>query len=312
MREVVTILIVLSFLNLTNGQIANFFADGSRWVYHTYETAEPGQQFVHDSDEQDIIHGDTIISGLTYFKLYKTFHHTLTVFTIPHELTIESYDSIGPSFLRYDLIDKRVYYLPHIDSTERLIYNFNLQVGEMVPMQGDYPMTLVDSIDSISIFGVTAKRFFLAIWPGSPIDQLNYIIEGLGGSNGLTSFQPEFGAVSGEIFMTHLNCFQFMDTIYSPENNDCPFLDFISSEIPVQEDYKVTVSPNPSTDNFTISIDETLLGSTLAIIDGVGRLKQTIILNDLNKNIVPTASGIYFWRLTQKGHFIKTGRVIMQ
>ncbi|MEP6794842.1 MAG: T9SS type A sorting domain-containing protein [Saprospiraceae bacterium] len=309
MREILTTLIILSCLNLTNGQTANFFADGSRWVYLTYESSEPDQKQIHSSDEQDIIHGDTVISGLTYFKLYRTLHHTVTVFDHDYDL---GYDSIGPSFLRYDLMDKRVYYLPHIDSTERLIYDFNLQVGEMVPMQGDYPMTVVDSIDSISIFGVAAKRFFLSIEPNLDITPYDYIIEGLGGSNGLTSFQPEFPVLGGGVYMTRFQCFQFMDSIYSPANEDCPFLDFISSEIPVHEDYKVTVSPNPSTDYFTISIDKTLLGSTLTIFDVVGRVGQTILLDELQKDIVPTASGIYFWRLTQKGLLIKTGRVIMQ
>ncbi len=312
MREVLTTLIILSFLNLTNGQTANFFADGSRWVYYTYETWEPGQYFEHSSDEQDIIHGDTIISGLIYFKLYRTFHNIFTVHTFPQDLTFVSYDSIGPSFIRYDLMDRRVYYLPHIDSTERLIYNFNLQVGDMPPMQGNYPMTVVESIDTISIFGEPAKRFFLSLEPGQHPELPIYIIEGLGGSNGLTSFLPEFLAVSGQIYMTHFNCFEFMDSIYSPENNACPFLDFISSVIPILEDYNVTVSPNPSTDFFTISIDETLLGSALTLFDGVGRVGQTILLDELNKNIVPAASGIYFWRLTQKGLLIKTGRLIMQ
>ncbi|MDQ3015935.1 MAG: hypothetical protein M3R25_04325 [Bacteroidota bacterium] len=62
MREVVTMLILFSLVHLANGQTANIFADGSRWVYHTYESQEPDQKQIHSSGEQDIIHGDTIIS----------------------------------------------------------------------------------------------------------------------------------------------------------------------------------------------------------------------------------------------------------
>lgn len=309
MRHLLTSQILLLFVNVSIAQNANFFTDGSRWVYHTYESSEPQQKQIHSSLEQDIIHGDTSISGLTYAKLYRTLHHTVDVFGHNYDL---GYDSIGPSFLRYDTIDKRVYYLPHIDSTERMIYNFNLQVGDTTPMQSIYfPMTVVYAIDTISFFGLPAKRFFLDIgdqgWPPSI-----FIIEGVGGGNGLTSFQPEFAVLGGGIYMTRFSCFQYMDSIFSPNNEGCPFLDFISSAAPVLEELTVTVSPNPSADYFTISIDESLLGSTLTIVDVVGRQMQTNIMDELNKIIIPTTSGIYFWRLTQKGHLVKTGRLIMQ
>ncbi|HZV69532.1 MAG TPA: T9SS type A sorting domain-containing protein [Saprospiraceae bacterium] len=314
MHKGIAILLFILLTNFSHAQSANFLADGSRWVYHTQETSEPGQEFVHSSDEQYIIHGDTIIDGLTYFKLYSTFHNRRVAhlsYPMP-PLTFHYYDSVGPAFLRYDTLLNRVYHLPGIDSTERLIYDFNLQIGDTTPLQSpNFEITVIASIDTITVFGVPAKRFVLDIGD-SGVDWFNYIIEGIGGSNGLLKFQPEFGSLSGGAYITHLNCFQTGDSIFSPENLDCPFIDFISGTKQPQNDYTLTVSPNPTQGLFTLNISEELLNATFTITDCVGRVIQSFKLTDLNFTAQLNSPGIYFWSVVKDGRLVETGKVICE
>ncbi|MBP6680265.1 MAG: T9SS type A sorting domain-containing protein [Saprospiraceae bacterium] len=315
MDKVIVILLFMFLANLCQGQTPNFFADGSRWVYHTHESSEPGQYFVHSSDEQIIIHGDTLIGALEYFKLYTTRHNIQEVFLdypVPHTLKIHSYDSIGPAFLRYDTLVKRVYYLPGIDSTERLIYDFNLQVGDTIPMHSSYfTSTVIRSIDTITIFGVQVKRF-LFDFPDNSFDYFNFIVEGMGGSNGLTYFQPLYGWVSGEIYSTNINCFQYQDSIYAPYDGECPFIDFISAVEPISENHTLSISPNPTQGLFTVTISEELLNATCAIVDCLGRVTHIFKLTELNTTAQLCSPGLYFWRIEHDGHVIQTGKLICE
>lgn len=313
MTKVVTILLFLLVTNLCHGQVPNFFADGSRWVYYTRESSEPGQQMVNSSYEQIVIHGDTIVDELQYSRLFTTHHNILEVFLnwpAPHTEYIHSYDSIGPAFLRYDTLLKRVYYLPGIDSTERLIYDFNLQVGDTMPMQSPiFPNTVISSIDTITFFGVQVKRFFVDLGDNG-LDFFNYIIEGMGGSNGLTYFQPMILWLGGGAYSTNINCFQFQDSIYAPNDGECPFIDFISAVDPITENHTLTISPNPTHDVFTVTISEELLNSTCTIVDVVGRVQQSFKLTDLHTTAQLVAPGLYFWRIEHRGRIINAGKLI--
>lgn len=292
------------------GQPSHFFADGARWVYHISESSEPGQEFNHLSDEQNIIHGDTTIYDKRYLKLYTTRHNTLVVNIFP-PVMVDSYDSIGPTYLRYDTLEHSVYYLPDIDSTEKLIYDFNLEVGDTTPMQSNSYPSVVSSIDTVTIFGVALKRFFVGEANPSWPDTRNVIIEGIGGSNGLTYYQPVWDVVSGGFYSTSFICFHHGDSIYSYIGDTCPFIDFISSTKTVPHDIKLTVSPNPANKNFSIDISEDLLDATFTIVDYLGRIVKSFKLTELNTMAQLDVTGLFFWNVVQDGQLINNGKLIV-
>jgi hypothetical protein len=317
MNKTITTSLLMLLSHLGNSQTTNYFVDGSRWVYHNYETWEPGQQTLHSSDEQNLIHGDTILNGISYLKLYTTFFRTIQIEMPKPQLPkiVNYYDSIGPTFIRYDSLLNRVYYLPNVDTTEKLIYNFNLQVGDTVPMQSVYfpPTAVIYSIDTTIIFGVQHKRFFL-----NPINQFgstentNYIIEGIGGTNGLTFYQPEFQPLSGGIYMTKLNCFEYKDSVFSQEKITCPFITYLSETKLIDIESKLSLMPNPTRDLFTIIINEELLNSIFTITDFLGRVVQAFPLKEINSKASLDISGIYFWKVEKNGRLIKTGKIICE
>lgn len=303
-------IILLLLSGLCKAQAPDFFVDGSRWVYTTLENSEPGQQLVYNWTEQLIIHGDTLINGIPYQKLYTTRHQEIHVFFPPSNPIIHSYDSTGPVFLRYDLLLKQVFYLPSVDSRERLIYDFTLKVGDTLPMQSLYfPHSVIGSIDTITIFGVQAKRFFIDIGD-SGFEEFNYIIEGIGGSNGLLFFQPVFASLSGGTLTTLLNCFQMDNSTFPDSNAECPFIDFISATVPIKTQTSLTVTPNPTYGPFSVQITEHLLGAHCFITDGIGRLIQTFKLDDMDTSGQLHSPGIYFWRVEKDGFLVKSGKIV--
>lgn len=308
------LLIVLS-TTIGNSQVTNYFKEGSRWVYSSWESSEPGQQTVHRSEEQFIIHGDTVISGVPYAKLYSTVHHMLDVFHSwpPHTETIHTYDSIGPSFIRYDTLINKVFYLPSIDSTERLIYDFNLQVGDTTPLQSiNLETTVVRSIDTVSVFGISVRRFFITDVSQNMPESLNYILEGIGGSNGLISSTPETYPLGGGVYTTLLSCFQNQDSTYLVFDIDCPFIDFISDIKQISDKHVVTIYPNPTHDIVIMNISDDLLHGTYTLFDCTGRVTQSFKLTEINTLIRLDTAGLYFWEVKDKNNLIQTGIIISQ
>ncbi len=101
------LLLLISFLlpQFASAQAPNFFLDGSRWVYQTSESWEPGQQFLSSQMEQNTIQGDTMIGGVLYGKLYTTYHFGTTIFLPWPQPPIftTGQGQAGPTFIRYDL-----------------------------------------------------------------------------------------------------------------------------------------------------------------------------------------------------------------
>jgi hypothetical protein len=203
--------------------------------------------------------------------------------------------------------------LPHVDSSEALIYDFNLQVGDTTPMQSvNFETTIIHSIDTVTIFGVSLKRFWVADVGHDMTYFANFILEGIGGSNGLTTFQPEYGWLSGGIYSTTLNCFQYTDNIYSTYSSDCPFLDFVSGVEPVSVEHKVSIGPNPTQSEFIVTINEELLSSTFTLVDVLGRTIQSLELTEINSSSHLNSPGLYFWRVEHGGRLIRSGKLICE
>ncbi len=297
----------------SNGQTPNFFIEGSRWVYQTSESWEPGQTFLYGQIEQNLIHGDTLIENVVYNKVYTTIHASSTVY-LPYPqppITTLSQGRSGPTFIRFDSAEHKVYFLPSIDSSERIIYDFNLQVGDTLPMQSAfYTPGLVDSIENVSLFGISVKKFYTTEGVGGAVYEENYILEGMGGSNGLAYFQPMAVLVSGGIFTTSLVCFQSGDSIYNPRNQDCPFLEVVSTTLPSEEAVSVLVSPNPTKGVFSVQVSEPLQHANFVVFDGLGRKVVAQTLSGPTTIGQLPRSGIYFWCLEKDGRRISAGRII--
>src|SRR5437868_2885746 len=96
-------LFLLGFNILCMAQSKNHFTDGSRWVYFTGESQEPGMFLFHNFIELNYINGDYIENGKTYKKLY-TKTANIEIWTMPYYHTDTTYSNSGPQYLRYDTV----------------------------------------------------------------------------------------------------------------------------------------------------------------------------------------------------------------
>ncbi len=284
-------------------QVPNFFVDGSVWSYYTQESYEPNMCTTQNTLENDSIQGDTVINSISYKKLFalsqvsiQTYYPCYNGTTYPVGTTLK--------FIRYDTVTRKLFmkndtgtYVPEI-----LLYNFNLIAGDTIPLIPGYNSgfsgcRIIDSVKSIIFFGIPVRKFYMPYMPSN--HQGNYIIEGMGGSNGLTFFQPQMILSSGGYYLTSLNCFKSGNNVY-PNGASCP------SFIPVgiqelQNKTTLELSPNPNNGSFTITSNNPQL-KTIHIYNVLGEEVFHSEINNTKSEIITNnlPTGIYFVKVSSE------------
>ena len=296
MKKANLLTIVVLITGACFSQSANYFVDGSVWTYNTTESYEPGMCTTQRTLEKDSIQGDTLINSLIYKKVFVTCQ--VTILLHPpcwfgggvQPLTITE------KYIRFDSLSSQVYMVNDTGTfiPELLIYDFNLATGDTIPIMGNFASAgsnIIDSVITILFFGLPVHKFYL---PNYSLG--NLIIEGMGGSNGLTYFNPNDVVISGGIFMTNLQCFKSGDSLYNPSNSTCSqFLPVKVSEIFDQE-HSINIWPNPFTSRTTIDFSNEQSNTTIKITDVIGKEVKSLKISGrqltIERNDLPV--GIYF------------------
>jgi len=244
--------------------------------------------------------GDTILSGKTYKKIY--FKELDSTFSM-----------VGTNYLCgiRDSADGRTYFRPRLESTEQVLYDWNLNVGDSILMYtncyaGSYSFLssfynnfidkdVITNVDSVLIDGIYRKRMTLA-------DNLFfypfYWVEGIGCLQGL--FYNSFVAMNSEIWPLDLFCFHHYDTLmyhnytYGGDTNNVEDACYYFQTLGIAENAvsKVNVYPNPSHDYLTIQTQSTLI-ENYQILSLNGKL-VTSDIGGAPINIGRLSPGVYF------------------
>lgn len=316
MNRLLYSLIFSSFCSFASSQQNHYFLDNARWVYQTEKSYEPGQITIYSGLEENTILGDTILNGVAYKKLYKRFKHFNTVTPpLPNQgSTTISYESKGPMFMRYEASENKVYFKESADSSEVVIYDFNIGLGDTIALRSEYfSDNTVKRMDTISVLGIN-QTFFVLDTLYTPVR--NGIISGLGSLNGLTYFQPRFEALSGGILMTDLVCFEYNNSTFKSlwaEQNQtlCPSLtDFISSSKDVAIE-PITIVPNPNNGTFHIQIPEIHIGSLCTIFNSNGQKVNSIILQEKHTTFYLNTKGLHYYMVGNHHGKMISGKVLI-
>ncbi|OGS76724.1 MAG: hypothetical protein A3D31_17205 [Candidatus Fluviicola riflensis] len=154
------------------------------------------------------IEGDSIIAAQTYQKI------------ICHGLKTEGPTSPGPNNCEPPTTFNRLYALVRQDglklyiydgSQEQLLYDFDLQVGDTLPLSFNNhdSQVVVDSITTIQIGNEMRNVFHFT--QQSQSSEINKIIEGVGHNWGFIGTMQPF-----EFFEFSLECYAINDTAYYP------------------------------------------------------------------------------------------------
>jgi len=205
-----------------------------------------------------------------------------------------------PGYLREDTIARKVYYLP-IDSTnERLLYDFNLNVGDTLkpyPAFSSCISPIVTQIDSVLVGGNFRKQWTVnsggCLWDGK-------IIEGIGSLFGLLEPYSNFERWG------FVECYSVNSVTMFSQSPDCPVL-ITQVDKKIKFD-NVAISPNPTKNSITISQTEPTFNK-YEIYSLNGKLvSENKIMSILQKvDLTGYAEGMYIVKLigTQKVEFKK-------
>ncbi len=279
-----------------NCQLLNYFVDGSRWVYETTQSSEPNIQFITNSIEQYAIQGDTLINLISFKKLFKKKIITTIINPTTMPFYIYSFDS-SLQYIRFDSTSNEVYYRSDTSLMDILVYSFNPALGDTLTGIYSGNNYLVDSIEPINLFGVQTLKYLISQPPPwNFINDENYLINGIGSSNGFLVFHPVEIVVSGGIFMTRLVCFQLIDSVFLGFNQiDCPYVNFPTSIADFQEDIRTMIYPNPFGENLNIYISKFIKNGKIEIFNIMGRKVYTDEFIGNNKAVnFNLPSGMYF------------------
>ncbi|HLG35272.1 MAG TPA: hypothetical protein VI757_10355, partial [Bacteroidia bacterium] len=159
------------------------------------------------------ISGDTIIGSYSYKKILSSGYSHMC----PFGPGVNYYSNRYVGAFRQDTSLKQVFYVPENSSIENLLYDFNLNVGDTLPVTYNsfFPNVYVTSIDSILTGSDYRKLYWLSIERGW--GEYAFLIEGIGSSYGLLNrFEPWFESGS------YLRCFTLeQQTIYQDSNFTC-------------------------------------------------------------------------------------------
>lgn len=261
------------------------------------------------SQYQNLITGDTIIGSHTYHKLSKTGveYYYYAASGCDFGQPTYSMNIAYSGAYRDDTSAKKVYVMIPDSTTEYLLFDFTMNVGDTVHQVFNMytcPTVTVLSIDSILIGNSYRKRLNL-----NPAfcGQAASLIEGIGSTHGL--FEQLTNFESGG----QLTCFSQNDTSLFPSylSGGCALITVGINGISKLKN-QLTITPNPATTSIMLHSQLAINNSLFTIEDVLGNKihQQTISGNDTQIDISTWSEGVYFYEViganeTTRGKFVK-------
>lgn len=286
-------LILLCYLTQGSSQGYISFPDSNAiWVNRLFvnESGWPdpwSTEHLVDINNYTVNGQDTLIASVAYTKL------TLTTGEYQGALR----DNQG-----------QVYFVPKDSSSEFLLYDFTVSVGDTIPYPlaawSEYDTLYVSEIDSALTGGQYRTMIHFEDCP-------DFWIEGIGCSSGLLIDPAVNNNISGSYLVLH--CFSYTDTtfIYMGypfyQAGTCS-LDYVS--VPLPNNFaQVVVFPNPGSGTFAICHPESVTFHDIFVTNQLGQKIECgieILADQWLVSMDGFPSGIYFVRITSnQGDFIR-------
>ncbi len=280
------ILIAFIFLALSGfAQPFDYFAHTPVWRVNSMCSAP--YPCVRNDAATYFISGDTLLSdGFTWKKLMRTGISSYTYFASPPippgcegEFSFEFFEG----FLRQDSL--KIYHRTLSDNSEQLLYNFDLQEGDMLPLSMINFMDnlMVSSIDSVWVLDAWRKRIFFN-------EGASWIIEGIGHNAGFLESIPPMLECAHTFICLKLNG----ESAFQTNMDDCN----LPLSITQVKTRNMTCFPNPA--NHNISLKGILKNDTPYILNcwGIPMNIKAIWGNDnWTFNLSNLVNGMYVIRV---------------
>ena len=204
--------------------------------------------------------------------------------------------------MRDDIEEKKVFLLectPY-DSTEILLYDFDLQIGDTLLFGNTWQENVVIMIDSVEIGSFFRKRFHIAIASDTTQAYVT-LIEGIGSSFGLIAqLEPPFESFE------NLNCFtnNGQTTVHFYEGDPLPadstshcYFNEPTIAISEMKQHPIKLFPNPVTDVLIMEIPSKITKGQIKIYNSSNQVQNEYFCNPCSSNslsINEFTPGIYY------------------
>ncbi len=311
MKQLLLILVMLTALNAKSQSTVYhpFPEDSASWVTDNYSNF----CFGYCASGFYEMKGDTLLNAQTYHKLYVSggsFYY-ISYPVVPNPGVVGAsffYSCNYTGAIRQDSLNKKVYFIDANMTSDTLLYDFNLALGDTVRSwymrYTPQWLLIVSGIDSILINGNYHKRFTLY----EPNLGQTSLIEGVGWADDL------LGAVISGDHASHVACFNgtHIDN-WLAFNNECavPLSCAMFTSIDKQnQDKSFTLFPNPFSDQLKCTISNTEQ-SEISIYDIASRkIIQQQFVHAVSLNTTQLAKGLYLYEVKSKEGWCRKGKVV--
>ena len=249
--------------------------------------------------------GDTLINDMEYIKINKLGLEVLCSKDTVYNIYIGAY--------RNDTLSKQVQFVPSGYQEEQLLYDFSLNIGDIVPQSWQnllYPNLVVESIDTVIIEGIARRRFTYWNTP-DPLNLRFYVFEGFGSDWGLLE---DYDVIENPYYLKcfisndSLNYMHPGDTTCILETDTCIYTNIISLNNSNSSYFKVYSSKN----QVVIEHNFELKNLSLLVFDLNGdlRYKTEVSSNKFALNKSQFCSSLYFFMLQKENQILKVNKII--
>lgn len=271
-------LVLFTLLSLNS--FSQFFPD-SEAIWNRYHSDVFGTMRY----TQYSLNGDTLIEGFKYSKLFKSYEQ------YEFDSLALSYYKVYNGALRTDTNYNKVYFIPVDSTNEFLLYDFNLQVGDTIPVwHNEFSGVItVKSIDTILVNNLGLKRFEMNYDNHRDPIFGDFIIEGIGSIKDLIRIENQLEGTKGFL------CFTNVQTGFKyPEDCNNSMLAINNNESSVNN--SISISPNPCNNYFSLSLEGIDTGHHwIVMVDLNGKKVFSTQISNKNQQISTNnlESGIY-------------------
>ena len=274
----------------------SYFDDNPLWRMTSICPMTDVNCFSHN-DYNYYINGDTVINTHVYKKLFK-YGYGYYEWLGPNPIPPNCQGSfiIGSEIIPYGFIRDTLNGIYLLDNPEQCIYDFNLNVGDTLPIcYGNSDQTIL-SIDSLLVNGNYRKRFHLSHAGG----QSQTIIEGIGHENGFIEGLPP--TLDG--CTRNLECFSVNNISYYPNSNlNCYSVNSVNELL----ENTLSIYFDPTLHFVNIKTSEFKI-ENIILFDLFGRLIKIFQVNNtsssLRLDLPHLNTGYYFLSITTNGGVI--------
>ncbi len=253
--------------------------------------------------------GDTVVNSFTYKKIFRKGEGSISWLSPPPVAPgcIAGNYSYTTTTVQYFVRSsgKQMYLIPLPDTAEVLLYDFDLQVGDTLPLtynnsQNDISVASIDSI--YTPYGYR-KKFLLS--PNS--SWTTFLLEGIGHERGFV----EYVSTPFDCGFT-LNCFSLNDTAYFPVLG--PTCELVLNTPPTIAEAELSLVPNPFSDETVLHLGAVVGDVDLLLFDVTGKIVwQTHAeqVDQIEINRKELSSGVYFYKLSSPNLPLRNGKMVI-